>query len=816
MRRRANTQASISLFPFLAVLLCTMGSLILLMLGMTQKMREQRAAEAAADAESAATAQAELASRDEPPPDPEPEAPIAAAPIPEPEPEPDFEAEERARAAQERRIRETWLANLAAARSELSRQKSELHRRKKMLKAVDRQLQDVQDRVLQARLKNESAVQARQSLADAEKRLIRQESELAAQIAQTRRNLDIANRKQASAPNEYALVPYDGKSGSVRHPVYVECTDRGFRFLPEGETISPGDLEGFGDAYNPLLTGTSALLRYWKLKQKESGEPDPYVLLLVRPSGSVTYYEARKRLAPLGANFGYELVEENWKISTPDPDPVAKSILKDAIAITLEARGKVHGTPRMLAGRGSYDPLPPGFIEERRRVGEPRDGSEVAPGGRFAANGGRTQSAPGARPYRDAPRLTLDPDDVGGNGTGEGAGGGPGGTEPGQGNRSLAGGQPGAPGGGGGRGRPRGAGAIGFGPGSGGGPDAGTDSPSGSTYAGNAPFSGGDTQSTDGEPGLTTPGGRNSGGLGGTGASGANGPGGGSSAGRGSVGSNRRPSRFGGSRPATLGGDSGDGDGGGDGTGPDEPPLLLSDRARGSSGTGGARSGSPNGGGGGGAGEGESGPDGGDPSAPGSASPGAGSSDPSGEGGATASQSGGSPMVPMVKLNGSQANRDGRTPREGDERPIAGAGRGGSRRRSTASDRSQGEIRGPRLWGQSRSRASIGLQKDLEVHVFSDRILIGPDDATVLVGHGESNQELLERVAQGIEHAAENWGEPPANFYWLPRARFTVFSGGQQYYERLHGPLQEKLGVSSGVQYAQEAIPGRRPAGVRR
>src|SRR4029077_19813980 len=112
-----------------------------------------------------------------------------------------------------------------------------------------------------------------------------------------------------------------------------ECSKRGFRFLPEEETLNPLDLQGFRDDYNPLLTGAQVLLRFWTMHRRDSGgsEPVPYVLLLVRPSGVENYGIARAYLSSLDANFGYELIEEDWKLRIPAADPVAKNLLKQTL-----------------------------------------------------------------------------------------------------------------------------------------------------------------------------------------------------------------------------------------------------------------------------------------------------------------------------------------------------------------------------------------------------------------------------------------------------------------------------------------------------
>jgi hypothetical protein len=122
-------------------------------------------------------------------------------------------------------------------------------------------------------------------------------------------------------------------------------------------------------------------------------------------------------------------------------------------------------------------------------------------------------------------------------------------------------------------------------------------------------------------------------------------------------------------------------------------------------------------------------------------------------------------------------------------------------RRGGGNSEETGRPLGKKRWGRSSARAGIGLERKLEIHVTADRLLVGPNDLMIPVGQGEKPEELLQRVLGAIEHMAQSWGAPPANFYWLPAIKFTVFSGGNVHYERLRGPLA-KWGISSTVEYS--------------
>ncbi len=386
MRRRSNSHSPISLFTFLDTLVCTMGSLILMLLAMTPKIRER--AEAREQERQAALVQAvpEEAATEPAPLVAETPPKIAATVL-----IPDDDEQEKATRGQKRR--EAWLQSVADARHELEQKQSAYRQKRDSLKTAQGKVKDVESRILQARLKEETLVDATQSLTEQETKLEELHARIAQKIAITRKNLDLLNRKQAVAANEFALIPYDGNSGTARRPIYIECSGKGFRFLPEGETVSPLDLKNAHDNFNPLLTGTQALLRYWTRKRRESAgvEPEPYVLLLVRPSGCINYYLARGYLASLGTNFGYELIEEDWKLSTPDPDPVAKSVLKHTLDITVQtnARGKDS-----LADAG----VPGG----------------LALGGRSAGNGGWSDGFPSGDGLDDPLDPSLDDTKSGG------------------------------------------------------------------------------------------------------------------------------------------------------------------------------------------------------------------------------------------------------------------------------------------------------------------------------------------------------------------------------------------------------------------
>lgn len=600
--RRRPTSPAMSLFPFLDTLVCTMGALILMLLAMTPKIKEKAQARLQAQAAAPAPAQPEeLAPELDPVPEPEPTPvaePVAVAAIP------DRAQVEAERAAERQRRREAWSKTAAEARDLLAARQADYRKRRHLLKPADDRLKNLQDQILKARLKSETVVEAEQSLADDATRLEEQQERIAQKIAKTRKSIDALNRRQAASKNEYSLVPYDGTSGTVRRPIYIECTGRGYRFLPEDETVSQSDLDPFPTSYNPLLTGAQSLVRFWARRRRNSpeSEPEPYVLLLVRPSGCMNYYRARTYLTSLSVNFGYELIEEDWKLSLSEPDPIAKSLLRETLDTTVQTRQpSKHGFAG--SGRGTDDPFGDHEVAQGGRGS--RFGSSGEDDSRGSGSGnenGRSQGRKPAIRLGSATRANQD----GANGGGGGGGGGDATDGDGTGTASGAGVKTAAGGAGSGRGsggaRPAGmSGGSRFGSGSSDGNsdndgDAFASRDGNRTARGSAGgmrgSPGGSGGGSTGEFGSLLPADQ-AGRAGAKGSSGANGDSGahGEGAGDGAAGSvfggrGRSPGRAGGSRPATLGGSSSefDGDGGsGDGIQPDE--LSLPDSQDGSFGS---------------------------------------------------------------------------------------------------------------------------------------------------------------------------------------------------------------------------------------
>ena len=322
MSRNRNAEApTISLFPFLAVLLCTMGALLVLLVlfSRSASMGQQNAATAAVVEE------LELAKENV-----------------------------SWRLNQLAGVRDRTAEDLAKARMQLAG-----------VEENARELTDELERILRTAKELEGDAGSRQAT----------EAELAAleaRLKNARESLDKARADQATKPAAYAVVPYVGVNGTHRRPLYIECCIDGVFLQPEGIRLNPSDFEGPPGPGNPLACALRAAREHLARNSANSGDPaaQPYPLLLIRPSGVMAYYAARESIASWGSEFGYQLIDEDWTLAFPPGDPALKEI---------ELRA-VEESRRRLQWLAENRPAPPPKPKQQYRAATTR-GGVVADGG---------------------------------------------------------------------------------------------------------------------------------------------------------------------------------------------------------------------------------------------------------------------------------------------------------------------------------------------------------------------------------------------------------------------------------------------------
>jgi hypothetical protein len=292
-RRQAQSGPTISLFPFLAVLLCTMGALLVLLVLFSRSANQ---ADVAAEAEAAQRKIEELElARDE------------------------F----------------AWrLGQLDGVRS---RTADELAKARMQLAGIEEHARALVDELRQLDQTAEALAAPPAAEADGEPSV----EELERQLADSKAALEAARAGAADRPPAYAVVPYEGSSGTHRRPLYVECCIDGVFLQPEGIRLGPGDFEGPPGPGNPLASALRAAREHLANQPGESGEPSaqPYPLLLVRPSGVMAYYAARESLQSWGSDFGYQFIDEDWTLAYPPADPALADVERRAVE---EARRRLE------------------------------------------------------------------------------------------------------------------------------------------------------------------------------------------------------------------------------------------------------------------------------------------------------------------------------------------------------------------------------------------------------------------------------------------------------------------------------------------
>ena len=379
-------QPGVALFPFLAVLICTMGSLIVLLVLVVQGAQASAAADRAA-----AKAHASLS------------------------------AEELAKLKQEAEDLQ-WRADM------LDKQKAEfaakLQSKRLELSHLEDHIRRLEDEAKQLNAQSEAIQQAgKNKLLDqefAEQRL----AELQKQIADKKREVEAAKKKNANRKPAYAIIPYEGPNGTSRRPIYIECREDGIVIQPEGVAFSATDFQGPLGPGNPLDAALRAI-REHQASQGIVGEP--YPLIIVRPNGAIAFGACRAAMKHWENEFGYELVEQEAELKYPPADPRLADTLQRAIR---DARLRQTALASAMPNRfGS-----PGKLASFRAADQPMDpsatGDSGSPGtGGSGGIGTRGSAGRGVGNGMGGPNA----------GVGQGSSGGPGGGQSGPPANSLAG-----------------------------------------------------------------------------------------------------------------------------------------------------------------------------------------------------------------------------------------------------------------------------------------------------------------------------------------------------------------------------------------
>jgi hypothetical protein len=298
MSRRRRQALSPSLFPFLAVLVCTLGTLILLL---------------ALVAENAPAVVAQETQRAEQ--DQQPVHQLTADDVKVLIEEAEFRVEQLVA------VRDAQVADIENRRDQLA------HLEDHMLR-LRQDLQRLADEAKMATGEKDSTDVDQQRLAD-----------LKQQIAIESDRIEQLKAERDQQTPRVVIVPHKGPNGTDRRPVYLECTAQGLTIWPEGTELSQVLLEDSSANANPLDAALRVIRHH---AMKNYGDTvAPYPLLIVRPGGVETYAAARFAMQDWDDQFGYELVPAHVKLAYDVPDPALKQRVDDAIRqAAIKQRGR--------------------------------------------------------------------------------------------------------------------------------------------------------------------------------------------------------------------------------------------------------------------------------------------------------------------------------------------------------------------------------------------------------------------------------------------------------------------------------------------
>ncbi|MDG2220812.1 MAG: hypothetical protein P8L85_05495 [Rubripirellula sp.] len=316
MSRRRGQSLTPSLFPFLAVLVCTLGTLILLLALVAQNATETVETKPPAETTKETVANA-----------PEPTPRLTSDTV---------EAllrEEQFRVGQLVAFREQQTEDLEQRRDELTYLEDQMDRLRAELQAISEEV-------------DRATGTAENSEID--------ETDLAELRRQIKEQQEIVDQLQTEAADQsprVVIVPHKGPNGTDRRPIYLECHRDGITIWPEGSRLSMAELENAAYSANPL----DAALRAIRLHaMKNYGDPvSPYPMLLVRPDGIEAYAAARRAMRDWDDQFGYELVPAAVKLGYGKSDPELKRNVDVAIRTAVSQQTSQRAIASRFGGGGN-------------------------------------------------------------------------------------------------------------------------------------------------------------------------------------------------------------------------------------------------------------------------------------------------------------------------------------------------------------------------------------------------------------------------------------------------------------------------------
>lgn len=193
--------------------------------------------------------------------------------------------------------------------------------------------------------KRDELTRAEDAVKEAELLLFEKQSAIVA----LREQIQSAEAQAAAVSGVRTLVEFSNSTGTTRTPIVIDVSAGGFEFLPNAIRVTMADMEKFPVRDNPLL---SAILAIHQHRSGRSLTAEPYVLLLVRPGGSLPFYGAQRILTEAKIHYGYELLTAERKVVVDGADLLEPPAVQLGAAGGLPpSRSTLRPTVRYHTGR---------------------------------------------------------------------------------------------------------------------------------------------------------------------------------------------------------------------------------------------------------------------------------------------------------------------------------------------------------------------------------------------------------------------------------------------------------------------------------
>lgn len=317
-RKRKRIQPNVSLFPFLAVLICTLGVLIV-MLVMAVKSAEVKAQ--TVQAEDDKSRQEEIDKLQF-------ALDLRMAKI---------EGMQEMRPDAQKRVND--------ARTTRSHLEDSIRELKKEFEYVRNDLIELRNQELDVPEIAESF-----SKEDSENEI----ANLQQLIEEKQKSLEEKRAlAKSTGPSTYKIVPYNGNRGTFRKPIFLECTKDAIVLQPSGIRLAKSEFEAPLAPGNSIDSALLATREYWQRYDIAGNEGSPYPLVVVRPEGAETFVLARHAMKSWDDEFGYELVESDQEIDFGPNDPQLEQEVQQAIEAARKRTTAIAFNQRQQRGMAS-------------------------------------------------------------------------------------------------------------------------------------------------------------------------------------------------------------------------------------------------------------------------------------------------------------------------------------------------------------------------------------------------------------------------------------------------------------------------------